>query len=327
MISLTRSFILLCCALGPLKADEQVNTLAELRQMQFQVKAVVAKNTAATVGLFSPATGSSGSGVIVSEDGLILTAAHVVEGMEEVNVIFPRGHTVAARVLGLDRTRDQGMVQIMGEGKWPHVEVGPSLEMLPGSWVVALGHPTGYDPTRTPPVRLGRVQSRNAVGFFTTDCKLIGGDSGGPLFNLEGDLVGIHSSIGGARTTSINNHAGTNDFKVNWERLLKGERWGAYGEMVTEDGPILGVVFYPRPLRGGGVLLETVAPGGPADQAGLREGDIILAVEGERVSDMHTLALRIAQRRVGDTISLAIRRGGRTFDTEATLIARKDLLK
>jgi len=319
-------FLCLSGAMTDVSADERVDTLAELQHMQEQVKQVVKETTPATVGLLSPQLGASGSGVIVSKDGLILTAAHVIEGEPIVNVIFPDGETVRGKVLGFNRTKDQGMVQIIDDGEWPYVQLGNSLEMTPGKWVVALGHPGGYDPVRTPPVRLGRVQSVNAVGFFTTDCKLIGGDSGGPLFDLNGKLVGIHSSIGGMETTSINNHAGIADFQIDWEKLAQGQRWGEYGETVTPDGPVLGVIFDPRALRGGGVLIRDVVLNGPSAKAGLKAGDVIIRLDSERITDPMSFCLRIAQRRAGEKVRVTLQREGKHREFTIILGRREDVL-
>ena len=308
-------------------AGPMVQSVDDLRRMQSKVREVVEKNTPATVGLLTPQTGSAGSGVIVSPEGLILTAAHVVEGSREVDVVFPDGNSVRGRVLGADRTKDQGMVQIMGNsGPWPFVELGESESLEVADWVVALGHPGGYDPVRTPPVRLGRVQSTNPAGFFTTDCKLIGGDSGGPLFDLDGRLVGIHSSIGGVRTTSVNNHAGISDFSGNWKRLKSGERWGNYGEIDTPDGPFLGVAFAMEQGRGG-VLITEVLRGSPAGEAGLRPGDMVTGLDAETIKDPISFKLRIAQRRAGETILLTFQRNGRIFQTEVTLTSRETLTR
>ncbi len=102
-----------------------------------------------------------------------------------------------------------------------------SKNLKSGDLVIALGHAGGYDPVRTPPVRFGRVISSDASGFLNTDCTLIGGDSGGPLFDLEGNVIGIHSSIG--HSLSVNNHTGIDGFKKGWDRMKKGESWGRLG--------------------------------------------------------------------------------------------------
>ena len=97
--------------------------------------------------------------------------------------------------------------------------MGASKPLEAGDWVIALGHSAGFDAGRTPPVRFGRVISKGPGNFLTTDCTLIGGDSGGPLFDLDGKIVGIHSSIGVSLTN--NNHAGIDGFREDWDRIRR----------------------------------------------------------------------------------------------------------
>lgn len=137
-----------------------------------------------------------GSGVVVSSDGMIYTAAHVlrpVDASRHCSVIMPDGKEIVGTVIMEDEETDAALVKIPGmKGKFPLMASGmPSV----GEWVFALGHAGGYDARRGAVVRLGRVVSVKN-GLIQTDCKLIGGDSGGGLFNLEGELVGIHSKIG-----------------------------------------------------------------------------------------------------------------------------------
>ena len=174
-----------CLWLAPggllLQAREPARNLEDLAKLEAKVEAVSRKVMPATVALLSDRTGSSGSGVIASEDGLILTAAHVVQGADELLVVFPDGKQVQGKVLGANYSRDIAMVKITDKGKWPFLEMGASKSLAAGDWVIALGHSAGFDARRTPPVRFGRVISKGPGNFLTTDCTLIGGDSGGPL--------------------------------------------------------------------------------------------------------------------------------------------------
>ena len=200
----------------------------------------------ATISLFSTKSGASGSGVVVSKDGLILTAGHVVRGSDEMTVVFPNGKQATGKVLGANYTRDTAMVQIMDPKPtfgWPHAGIGKSQKLASGDLVIALGHAGGYDPVRTPPVRFGRVIAQGQDHFLNTDCTLIGGDSGGPLFDLNGSVVGIHSSIGDS--LSSNNHAGITGVLQDWEKLKKGETWGSLGGsslLDNPDAPVIGII-------------------------------------------------------------------------------------
>lgn len=283
-------------------------TVAELKALQEKVQAVVEKALPATVSLFSEREGSSGSGVIVSAEGLILTAGHVVEGLEKVTVVFPDGKQAAAKVLGANLSKDAAMVKLEGKGPWPFVERGKSREVKVGDFVVALGHAGGYDARRTPPVRFGRVVSRNPLGFIGTDCALIGGDSGGPLINMEGKVIAIHSSIGAS--LSSNNHTGVRSFEADWKRLLKGETWGelVMNPLANPDRPVLG--FNVEPAVGGGMRVDKIFKDSPAEVAGLKKGDLIMSIDGEAVRTLRHLYAILAAREPGDEVEVTfVRRG------------------
>ena len=182
---------------------------------------VIAKVLPATVGV--RIGNSAGSGVIVSEDGLVMTAGHVVgKPGQDVTFFFHDGKTAKGKTLGMFVTADAGMMKITDAGKYPFVELGSSADLKSGTWCVALGHPLGYQPGRPPVVRVGRVL-RIREGVIQTDCTLVGGDSGGPLFDLEGRVIGIHSRIAGP--TDVNLHVPVDIFRENWDRLLKGDSW------------------------------------------------------------------------------------------------------
>ncbi len=167
---------------------------------------------------------SVGSGVVVSKDGLVLTAGHVImSGAKEFTIYFPDGRSAVARPLGKNLNQDAGMLQITDEGEWPYVDLSDGQSVQRGDWVIAIGHSGGFDLGRRPPVRVGRVQ-RVERDALTTDSPIIGGDSGGPLFNLQGQAIGIHSSIG--ESISENRHVSIRTFLRDWDRLKAGESWG-----------------------------------------------------------------------------------------------------
>ena len=194
----------------------------------------------------------SGSGVIVSEGGLVLTAAHVISGVgKSMKVVMEDGTKYEAKSLGLHSENDAGMLQIQSEKKFPFVRYeNKSANNLPesrvGDWVFALGHSGGFDKARGSVVRLGRMV-KVADTTVHSDCVLIGGDSGGPLFDMNGELIGIHSRVG--RRLAQNMHVPLQVFHTYWDLLEKGEfigetktrnrfhgcgskrgRWGARGD-------------------------------------------------------------------------------------------------
>lgn len=166
---------------------------------------------------------SQGSGVIVTEDGYVLTAGHVfTEPNQRAEFIFSDGKRAFGKTLGRNEELDAGLLKLEGDGPWTFVPMGESNNLVPGAWVMTLGHPLGYTAGRPPVLRVGRVlrADRNLV---RTDCPLVAGDSGGPLFDLEGRVVGIHSRISTA--TTLNFHVPVQVFRDGWDRLAKGEVW------------------------------------------------------------------------------------------------------
>jgi serine protease Do len=309
-----------------LQARESIRDLNELGRLESKVATSSRKVLPATVALLSERTGSSGSGVITSEDGLILTAAHVVQGAESMLVVFPDGKQVQGKVLGANYSKDIAMVKIEEPGKWPFVGLGVSKSLDAGDWVVALGHSAGFDAARTPPVRFGRVVSKGPGNFLTTDCTLIGGDSGGPLFDLDGNIVAIHSSIGKSLTN--NNHAGIDGFREDWDRILAGETWGSLSlnPFANPEMPVLGIgMAMMRGVRG--VIVENVVHGSPAAAAGFRTGDVIRSLDGSEVRDGGELLQILAKRQAGDRVKLGVLRDRRKLEMNVMLKRRSELFE
>src|SRR5262245_45630090 len=197
-------------------------SIKELKDLQSRVQDVYKKVTPAIVGI--QIGGASGSGVIVTEDGYVLTAGHVSGKPDsECTVIFPDGKRLKAKSLGQNKGIDSGMLKITETGKYPHLEMGDSKLLQKGQWVVSLGHPGGFVPGRTPVLRLGRVIN-STDNLIQTDCTLVGGDSGGPLFDLDGKVIGIHSRIG--LPISFNIHVPVATYRDTWDELVAGKSWG-----------------------------------------------------------------------------------------------------
>ena len=310
---------------SPLSAVDPIRSLEDVRNLERKTEAVAAKVLPSVVALISMDTGASGSGTIVDEEGLILTAAHVTQGAKEVRVVFPNGQEEDGEVLGSNFSKDIGMVRIVGKERWPHVELGESKPLQAGDWVIAMGHSEGYDATRTPPVRFGRVVSDGPGNFLTTDCTLIGGDSGGPLFDLEGRLVAVNSSIG--ESWSNNNHAGIDGFREDWDRLLAGDTWGELqlNPLANQERPVLGIDIAGE-RRDGAVVVDSVSPEGPAQIAGIRRGDEITTLDGSPVRGAQGLVSRIMKHEAGDVVKVGFRRGKEMLELEVTL-SRYDKLE
>ncbi len=326
LFSITLAGLWLAPVGAPLHGREPSRTVADLAKLEAKVEAVAAKVTPATVALLSERTGSSGSGVVTTADGLILTAAHVVQGSAELLVVFPNGKQVLGKVLGANYSNDIAMVRITAQGPWPFAERGESKPLQAGDWVIALGHSAGFEPDRPPPVRFGRVISKGPGNFLTTDCTLIGGDSGGPLFDLNGKIVGINSNIG--QSVKNNNHAGVDGFRNDWDRLLAGEGWGklSLNPFANPEMPVLGIEMgLSRRVKG--VPVETVVPRSPAAAAGVRVGDIITTVDGSGITNGNELLQVLAKKQAGDVVTLGVQRDDQTTKIKVTLDKRNKLFQ
>lgn len=285
--------------------ERDPESLADLRELQKRVQDVTARLTPCTVGL---QIGSAmGSGVIVSEDGLVLTAAHVTsEPGKSLQVILHDGRRVRGISLGMNHPLDAGLVRITAEGeKWPFAEMAPDHSLSVGEWCVALGHPGGYQGGRPPVVRLGRVVMARR-GTVQTDCTLVGGDSGGPLFDLDGRVVGIHSRIGAA--DDWNFHVAISCYSENWDRMLASESWGMRpGQRRQPNRARLGVTGSDDP---GGCRITNVLEESPAEKAGFQVGEVIRSVDGKPVRGIQGLIDVIGSFRPGDMVEVEVEREG-----------------
>ena len=298
-----------------------ISGLAELKEFDKTLREFTPKVMKATVSLRAARGGGSGSGVIVNEKGLILTAAHVTDVMKTgVIVIFPDGKRVKGKVLGADYDRDAAMVQITEEGKYPFVALGKSKGLRRNDWAIALGHAGGFDALRTPPVRLGRVLRSGR--FLETDAAVVGGDSGGPLFDGEGKLIGIHSNIGAS--LSQNRHVPIQVYVDQWDDLLAGENSGSRFANQSGKRAVLGVQL-DRSDDGKGILIQGVSNGSPAQKAGLKAGDRIVKFNGKKVDTREDLIKETGKLKAGKKVKLSYLRGDKTKEVEVKLVNAEDL--
>jgi len=196
-------------------------SIADLRVIEQHVKALVAR-VSPTVVAVEVGTGS-GSGVIISADGLVLSAGHVCgRPGRVVRFTFPDGKTARGKTLGVNLDNDTGLMKITDRGPWPYAAMGDLDQAQVGDWVLALGHPGGFDLKRSLVVRLGRI-IEVAEDALQTDCTISPGDSGGPLFDMHGRVIGIHSAI--SSSLAGNYHVPVTEFYDDWEVLAKGANW------------------------------------------------------------------------------------------------------
>ena len=302
--------------------DKKVPDAEDLMAIQKMLQKNLAQARAATVCI--QLGGGSGTGVIVSEDGLVLTAAHVSSGVgKELTLVMEDGTKHKAISLGLHSETDAAMVQITDKGKYPFVKIddGATIDKsstLLGDWVFSLGHSGGFDKDRGSVVRLGRLV-RIASNTIQSDCKLIGGDSGGPLFDMNGVLVGIHSRVGAV--LDVNMHVPTHTFHAHWDAMKKNE---FIGEGAFAKKPVMGNAFI-------GVAVEKVAEGlkvtdvdeeAAAAKAGIKIGDIILTADGKKITEKADLEMIMKKKSDGDDLALEILSGEEKTELKLKLGAR-----
>jgi serine protease Do len=271
-------------------------TVDDLRAMQEHVSSLAERVKQATVGI--ECQGAQGSGVIVSRDGLILTAAHVIgqPGLD-ATVTLSSGRRLKAKTKGVNHRIDSGMLKIVepGESDWSYLDLGESNELRQGQWVIAIGHPGGYQEQRGTVVRIGRLLNV-ASQVLRTDCTLVGGDSGGPLVNMDGEVVGIHSRIGALLTQNL--HVPVDAYSIEWDKLEADEEIGGSGARV----------WLGFELKSGTLEVESVTEDGPAAKAGMKAGDVIVRLNGTTVNDRDQLWEETQKMNVGQTATLVVQR-------------------
>ena len=240
-------FPLACVCLGLLartacRPASRLRDLQDLAKLEAKVEAVSRKVMPATVALLSERTGSSGSGVITTADGLILTAAHVVQGAEELLVVFPDGKQVQGKVLGANYSKDIAMVKIPSKGQWPFVAMGASKSLEAGDWVIALGHSAGFD-AATHAAGALRPRGFQRPGQFPhhrlhADRRRLGRAAVRPRWENHRHPF-LHRPV----SLTNNNHAGIDGFREDWDRILAGEAWGALSmnPFANPEMPVLGI--------------------------------------------------------------------------------------
>ena len=267
----------------------------------------------------------TGSGFIVSSDGLILTNAHVVDGADRVTVTLKDGRTIDGEVMGKDDLTDMAVVKIATE-ELPTVEFGDSDALQIGEWAIAIGNPLGLDNTVTTGIVSGTGRNSAQVGvgdkridFIQTDAAINPGNSGGPLLNSKGEVIGINTAI-------IRNAQGLGfAIPINAARDIA-EQLIANGKV---EHPFLGVRMtsitpeikaqlksqYNFEIGADtGVLIVDVLPNSPAAKAGLRQGDIISAIETQEVVLPNEVQKIVSKAQIGEPLNLSVIRQNRNIE-------------
>ena len=264
---------------------------------------------------------ATGSGFVIAGDGLIVTNAHVVENAESVQVRLHDGRRFTGKVVGRDNRVDLALVRIQGATNLHVLPLGDSNGVRVGELVLALGHPFGLEHT----VSFGIVSRKGAplavaapgFDFIQTDASVNPGNSGGPLVNMAGQVIGVNSMA--ARNGSIGFAIPSNLVRMLLPQLVeKGKiEWGWLGVGIAEVGEDdLGRLKLREPR---GVLIRSVMPGEPADQGGVKPNDVFIALDGTRLEGPRDLQRLVASTPVGRKVRVTLLRDGTETDLELTI--------
>jgi len=333
-----RHFFLALCLLIPLQASAQLPDFTELVEKQGGAVVNISTTQAARAGLsqqlpqldendpfyeffrrFIPNPGpgqrefqpqSLGSGFIISADGYILTNAHVIEGAEDITVRLTDKREFKAKVVGTDKRTDVALIKI-DAASLPTLRFGDPSRLKVGEWVVAIGSPFGFDNTVTAGIVSAKGRSlpqENFVPFIQTDVAVNPGNSGGPLFNMRGEVVGINSQIysrtGGFMGLSFAIPIDVaNDIAQQLRTTGKVTR-GRVGVVIQQVTKELADGFgLPKPQ---GALVNSVEKGGPADKGGIEAGDVILRFDGKPVNASEDLPRIVGGTKPGSKVAVQV---------------------
>ena len=326
------------------REDTKIDKVSVDTSRELSAAEIYAANVNSTVGITTSVTtnyfgqqtqqAASGSGFILTSDGYIVTNYHVVEDAESIKVTTYDGNSYEAKLIGYDENNDVAVLKIEVKGLTP-VTIGDSDNMNVGDSVVAIGNPLGE---LTFSLTSGAVSALNrnvtidntAMTLIQTDCAINSGNSGGALFNSHGEVIGItnakYSSSGRNSSASIDNIG----FAIPMNSV-----YGIVTSIIEKgyiDKIYIGVTVSSdsgsrRDGSAGedtqGVVVQSVTKGSPADEAGLEEGDIIMELDGEKITIPSELSVLIAKHGAGDVVTLTVKRGEETLKTEVTLGVRQ----
>ncbi len=268
---------------------------------------------------------SLGTGFIIDQSGLIVTNNHVVENAEQIAVTLNDGTTLPAKLIGRDEKTDLALLKVSARKPLPVARFGDSDKTRIGEWVIAIGNPFGLGST----VTAGIVSARNRDieagpydDFIQTDAPINKGNSGGPLFDMSGNVVGVNSAIfsptGGSVGIAFAIPSNMARQVIGQIRQFGSVRRGWVGiriQPVTRD-----IAEGMRLPAAGGALVADVTPNGPAAKAGIRNGDVITAFDGKRIADPRSLSRLAADTQIGKTVNVDLLRKGKKITVRLTVV-------
>ncbi len=274
---------------------------------------------------------SSGSGVIISEDGYIMTNNHVVENATRVDITLENNERHVARVIGTDPTTDLAILKIEAKNL-PHIPFGDSDDAKVGEWVLAVGNPYNLNSTVTAGIVSAKARNIQILrdennlqveSFIQTDAAVNPGNSGGPLVNLQGEIVGINTAIA-TRSGGFSGYSfavPSSIAKKVAEDLMEygAVQRGLIGVTIRDVGPRLEDELGKKLGVSRGVYVDNVNEGSGGEEAGLKKGDIIIGVDGHPTYTTSSLQERVARKRPGDTVEVKFLRDGKEMNATVTL--------
>jgi serine protease Do len=259
----------------------------------------------------------AGSGFFISADGFIVTNNHVVADAVEISVKLADGREMAGRIIGRDEATDLAVIKVDGSD-FPFVSFEETAQPRVGDWVIAVGNPFGLGGTATAGIvsAQGRNQLDSATpytDYIQIDAAINRGNSGGPTFDIYGRVIGVNSAIlspsGGS--VGIGFAIPASVAKPITDRLMRGENIER-GYLGVEIGPIDRTWVGPLGLQSrDGAYVNSVTPGGPAERGGLQQGDVVLSLNGQKITDSNDLTRRVGQAKPGDNLRLEVLRDQR----------------
>jgi len=257
-----------------------------------------------------------GSGFIISPDGLVVTNNHVIDHADKIDVILQDGKRYSATVQGRDEKTDIALLKVETDEVLPYVQFGNSDEAEVGDWVVAVGNPFGLGGTVTAGILWARgrdIQAGPFDDFLQVDAPINRGNSGGPLFDSEGRVIGINTAIYSPSGGSVGiGFAIPSELAMSIVDQLKDSGSVERGWLGVEYQPVTEAVAASLGLDGTqGALVASVVEGGPAEKAGVKMGDVILSLDGRPLNDPKDLPRLVANTKAGSDVALTVLRNGK----------------